>query len=202
MGVRVGTIVVYARQWNEIGPEKDTIVATGLDDKVGISVAHGILQRLPEYFGNGNWNTKYTVYLASCVQEETGLRGAKLVARAIDPDISIDFDVTFCSDGGIGIDKSKVGDVKLGKGCVINYGPDKSERLNAVLSKYKDEHQSIASRAGGTNTKSIQECATDCETTIVSIPNRNMHTQTEMVSKRDIMAAIGIVSSAIIDKKI
>lgn len=201
MGIRVGTIVVYSRRWNEIGPDKDTIVATGLDDKVGVYISGEILRRL-SLWEDKSWMDKYTIVAAACTQEETGCRGAGLIANNLDPDISIDFDVTFCSDGGLGISTAKIGNVKLGKGGVIDYGPDKSERLNKLLRETPFEHQASSGRAGGTNTHIIQERAGDCETTIMSIPNRNMHTSVEMVSKKDIESIINSVFRVIIDQSL
>lgn len=198
LGIRVGTIVVYSRRWEDNG---DIIVATGLDDKVGVYIAGEVLRRLSTW-SDRSWMEKYTIISAAMVQEETGCRGAKVAARGIDPDISIDFDVTFCSDGGLGINSSKTGNVRLGKGGVIDYGPDKSERLNRLLRETPFEHQAISGRAGGTNTHCIQEFSTDCETTIMSIPNRNMHTSVEMVSKADIESIVNSVFRVIIDQSL
>lgn len=200
MGIRVGTIVVYDRRWEEIGKDGDIIVATGLDDKVGVYISYEILNRLSTW-SDKSWMDKYTVMAVSMTQEETGCRGAGIAAHNINPDISIDFDVTFCNDGGLGI-SSKTGNVKLGKGGVIDYGPDKSERINKLLRETPFSHQAISGRAGGTNTHAIQDEAMDCETTIMSIPNRNMHTSVEMVSKKDVESIINSVFRIIIDKSL
>lgn len=202
LGVRVGTIAVYARNWAEIGVDGDTVVSVGLDDKCGVWCAYEIMRRLT-LWGDQSWADKYTVTGVAMAQEETGLRGAVLAARAIDPDISVDFDVTFCSDGGVGMSVAEVGDVKLGKGAVIQYGADKSERLNAIFREMTQfPHQATAGGAGGTNTKAIQESARDCETTIIGLPNRSMHSPVEMVSKSDLESAVNTVVTAIIEHKL
>lgn len=201
MGIRVGTIVVYDRRWEEIGKDQDIIVATGLDDKAGVFISYEILNRLSTW-EDKSWMDKYTVIAVSMTQEETGCRGAGIAAHNINPDISIDFDVTFCNDGGLGINGGKTGDVKLGKGGVIDYGPDKSERINKLLRETPFSHQAISGRAGGTNTHAIQDEALDCETTIMSIPNRNMHTSVEMVSKKDIESIVNSVFRVIIDQNL
>lgn len=207
MGVNVGSIVIYARNTNmNFGPNQ--ICSQGLDDKVGVYITYEILSRLASEANNSTisffdraWASKYTVIGLASTQEETGLRGATVAAKSINPDISIDFDVTFATDGDSGIDKCKNGDIKLGGGGVIQYGPDKSERLNRILVESAKEaftsFQRGASRAGGTNTDAIQLNSTDCETTLISVPNRNMHTPIEVVDKRDIESIVNMVTRAI-----
>ena len=115
------------------------------------------------------------------------------------PDISIDFDVTFATDGNSGLDKSKYGDITLGKGPVICYGPEKSHRLNMILKETAGtyHYQEGAGGAGGTNTDNIQKFSDDCETTLVSIPNRSMHTRVEVCDWRDVQGAVDMVSHSI-----
>ena len=168
-------------------------------DKAGIFICLRIIQQLVHY--KSTWDKKYTVIFLAATQEETGLRGAKVAASAINPDISIDFDVTFACNNGRGVKREKYGNIKLGEGGVIQFGPDKSERLNSILidaAEHNDiKYQRGVSRAGGTNTSAIQLAAADCETTLISIPNKDMHTPVELVSKDDIESIISLVSLVI-----
>jgi tetrahedral aminopeptidase len=200
MGIRVGTFVVYSRRYEEIGLDKDTIVATGLDDKVGVYISAEILKRLSTWPDN-SWKDKYTVVAVACTQEEVGGRGATLAAMNINPDISIDFDVTHCSDSN-GVSSSSNGDIKLGAGGVIEYGAEKSERINKLLREIPFNFQSASGRCGGTDTNNIQVAAKDCETALISIPNRNMHTSVEMVSKKDVEGIICAVVKLIVEKSL
>jgi putative aminopeptidase FrvX len=202
LGIHVGSIVIYKRHFNpNFGPNQ--ICACGLDDKIGVFICKEIAKNITKVKG---WHNKYTVIVLAAVQEETGLRGATVATRALKPNISIDFDVTFACDNGGGVKKEKYGEIKLGKGGVIEYGPDKSERLNKILVQTaKDNNipfQYGVSRAGGTNTDVIQLFSDDCETTLVSIPNRNMHTPIEVVDKRDVEGIIELVTKAIVERKL
>lgn len=211
MGIHIGSPIIYSRNTN-MNFGKNQICSQGLDDKIGVFIASEIMKRLKDdydyaYRGHfPSWGDKYTVICLAAVQEETGLRGANVAAAAINADVSIDFDVTFANDGDVKLDKGKYGDLKLGNGGVIQYGPDKSDRLNRILvgtGIEKDiKFQMNATRAGGTNTNAIQLRSKDCETTLMSIPNRSMHTSVEVVDWRDVQSIVDIVSSAIINCKI
>lgn len=197
-GIHPGTPVLYERTTNlDFGANR--MVSVGLDDKIGLFVAEEIFRDLvsPKHFPR-DWEDQYTVYLLAATQEEVGCRSVCVAARHINPDISIDFDVTFATDGDLGINKSKYGDIKLGHGPVISYGGDKSVRLNHILKgSVATVQEAAGGRAGGTNTDNIQIFSDDCETTLISIPNRSMHTRVEMCDWRDVEWAILMVSHAI-----
>ena len=197
MGVHVGTPVLYGREI-DLNFGKNRMRANGLDDKIGLFVAEEIFRNvLDQKHLPRDWEQKYTVYCLAATQEETGCRSVCVAAKKINPDISIDFDVTFAIDGNSGLDKSKYGDISLGKGAVICYGPEKSHRLNIILKGEANTYQEGAGGAGGTNTDNIQKFSDDCETTLVSIPNRSMHTRVEVCDWRDVQSAVDMVSRCI-----
>lgn len=191
MGICPGSIVVY-RRTVDVNFGQHKIMSNSLDDKAAVYITGMIMQELRKSVSQ--WGDKYTVIGMAAAQEETGCRGAQVAAHNISPDVSIDFDVTFATDGGLGIKKEKQGDVRLGEGGVIMYGPDKSIRIANLLKEVCRERaipfQSVAGRAGGTNTNQIQLMSANCETMLVSIPNRNMHTPVEVCDWRDIQSII------------
>lgn len=198
MGICPGSIVVYKRNVDvDFGPNR--IASNSLDDKAAVYIAALIMKHLQQT--ESQWGDKYTVIGMAAAQEETGCRGAQIAAHNINPDISLDFDVTFATDGGLGIKKSKQGDVRLGKGGVIMYGPDKSIRIANLLKEVCRQNdipfQTVAGRCGGTNTNQIQLMSANCETMLVSIPNRNMHTPVEVCDWRDIDSIIRMTVAAI-----
>lgn len=201
-GIHPGTPVLYERQCN-FNFGKNRMYGVGLDDKIGVFVAEEIFRTLVSE-KDKDWMEKYTVVLLAATQEEVGCRGVCVAARHINPDISIDFDVTFATDGDMGLNKAKYGDISLGKGPVICWGPEKSSRLNIALkTAFKGNFQEEAGgRAGGTNTDNIQRFSDNCETTLVSIPNRSMHTRVETCDWRDVQGAVDMVSEAIIKCKL
>jgi endoglucanase len=196
-GIHPGTPVLYGREI-DLDFGRNRMRANGLDDKIGVFVAEEIFRYLIDgkHYPH-DWEKRYTVYCLAATQEETGCRSVCVAARKINPDISIDFDVTFATDANSGLDKSKYGDISLGKGHVICYGPEKSVRLNGILKDNSTVCQEAAGGAGGTNTDNIQKFSDDCETTLVSIPNRSMHTRTEVCDWRDVESAVEAVGRSI-----
>ena len=201
-GIHPGTPVLYERLHN-FNFGKNRMYSNGLDDKIGVFVSEEVFRTIFES-KDENWGDYYTIYLLAATQEEVGCRGVCTASKVINPDISIDFDVTFATDGDMGLNKAKYGDISLGKGPVICYGPEKSLRLNKGLKTgFNGQFQEEAGgRAGGTNTDNIQRFSENCETTLVSIPNRSMHTRVETCDWRDVQGAVDMVSEAIIKHKI
>lgn len=199
-GVHVGTRVVYDRGQEvlEFGPKGDKIVGPGLDDKVGVYITSEVLRRIDKDLLEEN---KIELWGVGMAQEETGLRGSKVAAKRINPNISIDIDVCPITGKEVDIDTAKFGDIKFGKGVVIENGPGKSPRiiskLVALAKQYNIPYQLGVCRAGGTNTAAIQEFSFDCETVLLSIPNHNMHQPTEICHWDDIESCIQLITKYI-----
>lgn len=206
LGIHPGSPVCYKPEI-EINFGSSKVCGTSLDDKIGVFIVSEIMKNLSKEYADSikgtypHWYNKYTIVALAATQEETGLRGAAIAAKALNPNISIDFDVTFCSDDELSEPKEKIGDIELGKGPVISWGCDKSPRLNQIIKKIaKDKDikfQEESSRSGGTNTDTIQLFSLNCETTHLAIPNRSMHSQTETCDWDDIQGAIDIITETI-----
>ena len=194
LGISVGSLCVFQRGLENLdwGPSGDFILSEATDDKIGVYITEEVLSRLKNEDLKG-----VNLIGAAMAQEETGLRGAGVVASRVNPDISIDIDVTPSTEDELGISKARYGDVKLGKGVVIEFGPGKSRRIAEKLIRIAKEkeipYQIGVSRAGGTNTSRIQERSLDCETLLLSIPNRSMHTPVEVVCWTDVEACIELI---------
>ena len=206
LGIYPGSPVVNRRDvdmdFGETG-----LYGNALDDKSCIYINYEILRKLGEDLektlvdGKDSWCSKYTVYVAICGCEETGTENAKILAQRLNPDISIDSDVTFDSSHD-DMKAEENGESKASKGCVIMTGPDKSLRLVKLLRDIAKSHeipfQMQASRAGGTNTRSFKNYSLDCETALVSIPLANMHQIYELADWNDISGAVQLIYDTII----
>lgn len=201
-GIKIGSFVVYERNYDDINFGKSQVLAPGLDDKAGvyISVMAGeILSKYPDVL------KKYKILIAATTQEEVGLRGATVLAQNIKPDVSIDFDVTPSND--FGVKSEEWGEVKVGNGPVIEYGPDKSIRICEEIEKIAETKDIkiqpvVTGRPGGTNTDMIQLFGGDCETAHIALPIRNLHTPVEICSWEDIDNTIKLVCELIISEKL
>lgn len=194
LGIHVGHRAVFPKQENiimEFGPNKDMVVGPGLDDKAGVFACITAFTELLK-IDQDLKNAKIQVVFCSASGEESGLRGIKVAAKKINPTISIDLDVTPAIDSDAGISKEKYGDIEVGKGVVIEYGPDKDPEIAKRMATLAKDNgitfQYGVSRAGGTNTAKIQEVAEDCSTMLLSIPIINLHQPLEMCKWDDIRA--------------
>ncbi len=198
--VEIGSRVVFEANFiDRLGGHR--FASKGLDDKIGVFIVAEVLKNVAKTYSG--FFDDYTFYGVANTQEEVGLRGAMVTSKRINPDISIDIDVTFATDEGRGIKTESYGDIKLGKGPVIMSGPDKSWNLRCKMIEVAEineiPYQLAVSHAGGTNTSAIQEGSIDCETMLISIPQRNMHTQVEVCDYRDIEGAIDLIYKTLLE---
>ena len=186
MGIEVGQPVIFDKMFRELG--KNRISACGIDDKIGVYITARVLSELQEMQRTRPLK-HLKVYGVACTQEEVGGYGAHIAAKRINPKYSIDYDVTFATDDG-NVEKNEWGDIKLGGGGCIAYGPDKNydmcEQMRKVCIKRTIPFQTFSVGAGMTNTCKIKMAADDCKTLLLSVPQRNMHTPVEVCDFRDI----------------
>ena len=185
-----------------MSPDGYRFFSGGIDDKSGIFCCTEILRKLLRSERTDIFDY-ITLYVVACTQEETGADGAKVAVKEINPDYSIDFDVTFSTDDG-NVKKEEWGDIKLGKGGCIAFGVDKNRELSKkfvdICEKHKIPYQPFAVQGGGTNTTYIKTYSlnSNVQTILLSIPQRNMHTQVEVCDLRDIQSLVDMTSQFIL----
>ena len=133
---------------------------------------------------------KISVVGVATVQEEIGMRGAITSTNNIKPDAGIAIDVNFTSDHPE-TDKKKLGEIKLGGGPNLHRGPNMNpileKHLFSTAKKLKMDYQVSANPRGtGTDANAIQLANGGVATSLISIPNRYMHTPVEVVSLSDL----------------
>jgi endoglucanase len=136
------------------------------------------------------------------VQEEVGLRGAKTSAYGINPKVGIAVDVGFASDTP-SIDKRIVGEVSLGKGPVLHAGPAMNRALTKLVTETAKRRKipfqfSSVGRPDGTDTGNIQVTREGVATTLISVPNRYMHTMVETCSLDDLENSALLIAETIL----
>jgi endoglucanase len=193
--VEIGDVVTYALGVTRLGD--DLIASPGLDNKVGTFVVMEALRQAVE-----SKKLKCALYAVATVAEEIGLRGAHTSCFGIDPQVGIAVDVTHASDNP-GVDKKLMGDIRLGKGPVIERGPNINpvlfELMTETARKRKIDHQiAVAPGATGTDANAIQISRAGVATGLVSIPNRYMHTQVEVCSLEDLEACAALVGEVVV----
>ena len=165
----------------------DIITSKATDNKAGVYIVAAVMKELAKE------EIDFNLYSVAAVQEEVGLRGARTSAYGIDPHVGIAIDVTHATDFP-GMNKNTLGDVRLGKGPVISVGcninPEVFKLLKQAGDAAKVKYQiEAAPRATGTDANAIQVSRSGVAAGLISIPNRYMHTQNEVIHLQDLAAA-------------
>lgn len=157
------------------------VAAPSLDNRAGVLS----LLRLAQLVYDEDLDVNLTILLS--VQEETGEIGAKTAPFDIYPDEAIVVDVSFANQPYVPKEKSGT----LGKGPMIGISPVLSREISNTLIALSKEHNieyqlEIMGQSTGTNADAISITKSGIKTGLVSIPERNMHTQVEVVCMDDI----------------
>ena len=155
------------------------ICAPALDNAAGCAVLLDVFTSLKLK------NTSLTLVLS--VQEEVGCRGAKAFDEIKNADLAICVDTSFAYAPGC--DKNETGE--LGKGAMIGHSPILSRELTrkfvevakASSLPYQNE---VMTRSTGTNADLLSLKNGGLPTALISIPIRNMHSQSEMLCISDL----------------
>ncbi len=176
----------------------NVIKAKALDNKVGLFILSEAMRSLARH------RPAQGIYAVATVQEEIGLRGMAVVAQAIKPRTGLVVDMAHATDipGG---DAACSGELSLGKGVALTRNADNTPELASILRKTADRngipYQITVGRnpTGGTDASRLQLFGGDTMVADISVPCRHMHTPTECCDIRDIVSAIELLVSAILD---
>ena len=193
LGINVGTYATPIPSFY-FTEGKDKIVNKAMDDRLGCAVVLDIINEIK------NIKHPNTLYLGGTVQEEVGLRGARVASNMITPDLFITIDVSPASDY-LG-EKNKG---KLGDGFLIRYFdpgnimPIKLREYFISLATKHDIKYQLFKSTGGTDAGAAQYVGNGILATTVGIPGRYIHSPATMVSLKDIEAAKQFVIKLIED---
>ncbi|MBQ4088060.1 MAG: M42 family metallopeptidase [Clostridia bacterium] len=189
--VSVGDVAVFEGAFDEKG---NRIVSKALDNRAGCYVLIEALKKVKE--------PKNDLYFVFSVSEELGLRGAKTAPFNVRPDYAVAVDVTRTGDLP---GKTKMA-VKLGEGACIKVKdssvlchPYMKAKMVEAAEKRSIPYQMEVLESGGTDTGAIQHAIGGVPSGCISLPTRYIHTPSEMVDKRDLDAAVALMSAIIED---
>lgn len=187
--VRPGDVVTRARSFAPLG---DLVSGKALDDRVGVFVLIEAMRAARP--------SPVEVLATATVQEEVGLRGARVAATRQAPQIGVAIDTCPSGDGP----GSSGPGTKLGGGAAIRIMDASaigSHRLVAFLEQLALEreipHQFHVSDKGGTDTQSLQLAGRGAIAGCVSIPARYGHSSIEVCHPDDVQAAISLVAALV-----
>jgi putative aminopeptidase FrvX len=146
--------------------------------------------------------SKSTIYAVATVQEEVGLKGARVAAYGLDPDVAIAADVTIPGDHP-GIEK-KDAPIEMGKGPVVVVAdasgrgiiatPQVIEWLAGTAREFEIPIQLEASDGGTTDATSIYLTKTGIPTGVISVATRYIHSPVEVLCISDIDKAADLMA--------
>lgn len=188
--VRIGDPVTLELGYRELRGKIAT--APKMDNTTGLWVVIEALRRAKKRGLN------CSLYAASTVQEEIGLRGARTSAFGVDPQMAIAVDVTHATDCPT-VAPEQEGDVKLGKGPVVFRGPNMSPLVSGGLITTAEEHGidfqlAAIGRATPNDANVLQINRSGVATGLVSLPNRYMHSAVETVHLDDLDRAADLIA--------
>lgn len=183
--IEIGMTASFITETFETG---EKIVSGALDNRIGCFCLMEALKRLQ--------NCSCEFYAVFTVQEEVGLRGAKVSGQEIAPDVALAIDVTLSGDYPDGEETT----ASLGNGCAI-----KMRDRSAICSReVVEDLENLAARKGirvqrdvlsrgGTDIGSVQLLGRGVQVGGLSIPIRYCHSAIEMADRRDVEATIQLL---------
>ncbi len=177
--VELGDYAVFATEFELFGDNK--IKAKAIDDRAGCAVLIELIKK----------PVKFDTYFCFLVQEEVGLRGARIAAARVNADVALVFEATTCSDV-YGCEEHEYV-TKLGGGVVITARDGSSivpEDYRDFLVKLCDEnnisYQFKKTTRGGNDAGAIHLSGNGIKTASLSIPCRYLHSPAGVASLADI----------------
>ena len=176
--VSLGDKIIVCSEFREL--LNNQVAVSALDNRAGCAV----LVKCAEILKDKEIPCKLSLVFS--VQEETSELGAGISAYSLEPDEAVVIDVGFAKQDGVPDEKSG----KIGCGAIISISPVLSKK---VTDKIKEIAKSLSMEcdyevcgdATGTNADKISSSRGGVPTGCISVPEKNMHTQVEVVSLDD-----------------
>jgi endoglucanase len=179
--VRLGDYATFDIAFSELGGELRTVKGKAFDDRAGCAV---LIELLKESY-------PFDLYAAFTVQEEVGLRGARVAGYTIAPDVAFILEGTICDDmpkkkdisptttlgGGPAVtvvDRSVIADPRLVELLV------KTALDNGIPYQFKQPNM------GGTDAGAIHLTRAGVPSAVVAVPARYIHSPVSLLSLNDL----------------
>jgi endoglucanase len=195
--VHVGDRATFATTYLRSGP---SIRAKALDDRLGVINLIEILKNSP---------ANIDLLAAFTVQEEVGLRGARVAAFALDPDLALVLDCTPAYDF-----PAREGEENTLYNTRLDHGPALYVADRATISDPRlirhfidtAETQEIPYQirqagGGGTDAGVIHKQRAGIPSLSISVPGRYLHTAASIVRINDWQNTLNLVQTALLDLK-
>ncbi len=190
---KVGDRGTFAPNFRRVGP---SVMSKALDDRIGVALLVELVKAAPR---------NIDLLAAFTVQEEIGLRGARVAAHYFRPDVAIAIDATPANDLPVQYEgENTFYNTKLGLGPAI-YVANASTLDDPRLVRYVAEtgdrakipYQIRQPGGGGTNAGAIQRAGAGVPVVSVSVPHRYTHSAMSVSRVDDIRNALSLLFEAL-----
>ena len=205
--VKLGDWAAFATPFARLGP---SLRAKALDDRLGVATLIELIKRAPP---------NVDLLAAFTVQEEIGLRGARVAAYALDPHLAIALDCTPAydlpawEDGGSQVAENHRYNTRLGAGPAIylsDSGTLSDPRLVRLLVESAEAagipYQFRQPGGGSTDAGAIHKQRAGIPSVSLSVPGRYLHTPAGIARLSDwentlalVYTALTRITSAVLD---
>ena len=185
--INIGDKLTFVSEPKELLGDK--ITSPALDNRCGAAA----LIYLADMLKDKDCGCKIVILLSA--QEETFGTGAVTGAYTIGADEAIIVDVSFANQPDV---SGQYASVELKKGAMIGVSPVLNKAMtNKLISLAKEKNIPYQleplSGSTGTNADHISVSKSGVKTALVSIPERYMHTQAEVISLSDVKAVAELI---------
>ena len=189
--VNLGDSIIVKSEFRELLNHMVTVSA--LDNRAGCAA----LIKCAELLQEKELPCKVSLVFSS--QEETNESGARTAAFEVSPDEAIVVDVGFAKQDGVPNEKSGA----VGCGAIISIAPVLSKTISDKLTEIAGQLEiqcdyEVDGGGTGTNADGIAVSKGGVPCGVLSIPEKNMHTQTETVSTDDVDSVAKILAKYIL----
>ncbi len=182
---KIGDPVVFATKFVQSG---DILRGKAFDDRAGCGVLAELLKR----------SYPFTLHGVFTVQEESGLRGARVAAYALDPDFGFALEGTTAGDMPSKRDVSPSTNMGAGPAITIMDGTTISDRrlVDLLVDTAKNEnipYQFKRTITGGTDAGVIHRTRAGVPSITVSVPARYIHAPVGMINLSDFQNTVELM---------
>lgn len=190
---KVGDRATFATRFETWGP---SLVGKALDDRLGVATLIELVKNAPE---------KIELLAAFTVQEENGLRGARVAAYSMNPDMAFVLDSTPANDLPVWDDEENGRyNVRLNRGPAIYRldahtlsDPRLIDYLVKIGAEFDIPYQFRQPGKGGTDAGAIHKQRGGIPSVSISVPGRYAHTAVLIARKADWKNTLALMYAAL-----
>lgn len=191
LGIDIGSTATFNTKFQSLNG--GFVTGKALDNRAGVVTMIEVMKKL---------NTKNTVYGVGTVQEEVGLKGAKVVSDRLKPDLAIVVDTSLSGDHP-GFEWKEAGSASGNVSITIADGAGRGilvpKHIINYVKKIADEYSIPVdfSVSNGGTTDGMATHGNGIPTIVVAIPTRYIHSPVEVLNMKDITNAVRLITQLI-----